>query len=54
LRIPGDLHSFADHRIAMTLRLACLLADGDTRIEGEESTRISFPGFHETLKGLLR
>ena len=53
LAAPAELESFGDHRIAMTLRLACLLAGGESRIRGEECTAISYPGFHRQLEELL-
>ncbi|MBW2618944.1 MAG: 3-phosphoshikimate 1-carboxyvinyltransferase, partial [Deltaproteobacteria bacterium] len=46
------LDSFADHRLAMTLRLASLMAGTETEIEGEASTAVSYPGFHDDLKRL--
>jgi 3-phosphoshikimate 1-carboxyvinyltransferase len=52
LKAPQRLNSYGDHRMAMTLRLAALLADTEPAIDGEESTAISYPGFHETLKRL--
>jgi 3-phosphoshikimate 1-carboxyvinyltransferase len=54
LKSVSRLDSFGDHRIAMTLRLAGVLADSDPWIEGESSVNISYPGFHDTLKGLSR
>jgi len=54
LKAPDGLESFGDHRIAMTLRLAGLLTDAEPEIKGEESTVISYPGFHETLERLRR
>lgn len=54
LNALAGLESFGDHRIAMTLRLAGLLTDSEPRIKGEESTVISYPGFHETLERLRR
>jgi 3-phosphoshikimate 1-carboxyvinyltransferase len=54
LKPVSRLDSFGDHRIAMTLRLASLLADTDPFIDGEPSVDISYPGFHDTLKGLSR
>lgn len=51
---PEKLDSFGDHRIAMTLRLACLAAGGATAIAGEESVGISYPGFHDALKELAK
>lgn len=53
LRAPQRLDSFHDHRIAMTLRVAGLLDGTMPEIAGEESVAISFPGFQETLTGLL-
>lgn len=52
LRPVGDLDSLGDHRIAMSLRIAAMLTDGEPHIKGEESVRISYPEFHETLRRL--
>ena len=54
---PG-LDSLGDHRMAMCLRLALVLAGADrpsaeTAIAGEECAAISYPGFREDLKRLL-
>ncbi len=54
LKSVARLDSFGDHRIAMTLRLASLLAASEPFIDGEGSVNISYPGFHDTLKGLSR
>ncbi len=54
LKAPDRLDSYGDHRIAMTLRLAGLLAEANPLIDREESTAISYPQFHETLERLLR
>lgn len=54
LKCPNQLDSFGDHRIAMTLRLAAFMVGADPHIEGEESTSVSYPGFHETLNELAR
>jgi len=53
LQPAEELDSFGDHRMAMTLRLAALLAGGEPRIKGEESAAVSYPGFGEELKRLL-
>jgi 3-phosphoshikimate 1-carboxyvinyltransferase len=53
LSAPARLDSFGDHRISMTLRLAGLLAGARSEIEGEQCTAISYPGFAQTLEGLL-
>lgn len=54
LKPAQHLDAFDDHRIAMTLRLASVLVGTDAQIEGERSVAISYPGFHDTLKGLNR
>jgi 3-phosphoshikimate 1-carboxyvinyltransferase len=43
-----------DHRVAMALAAAGLLAHGDTVIEGAESASISYPGFWRDLESLCR
>ncbi len=55
---PTPLHganvsSHGDHRLAMALTVAALVAEGETMIEGIECTRDSFPGFENTLAQLL-
>ncbi len=44
--------SFGDHRVAMALAIAGLLADGVTEIEGAECVEISYPGFFDQLESL--
>jgi 3-phosphoshikimate 1-carboxyvinyltransferase len=56
---PARLHGAAvesrgDHRIAMALAVAGLLAQGDTEIEGAECVAISYPGFWDDLEALSR
>jgi len=41
--------SFGDHRIAMALAVAALVAEGTTTIRRADCVDISFPGFFETL-----
>jgi 3-phosphoshikimate 1-carboxyvinyltransferase len=45
--------SHGDHRLAMTLAVAGLIASGATRIDGSESVSKSFPDFEKVLKGLV-
>lgn len=59
LRIYGGkkLHgavceSFDDHRIAMSLAIAGLRAEGNTHIKNADSINISFPGFTDVLETL--
>ncbi|OGW37348.1 MAG: 3-phosphoshikimate 1-carboxyvinyltransferase [Nitrospirae bacterium RBG_13_39_12] len=54
-RLKGAfLESYRDHRIAMSLSIAALIADGTTTINGISSAKISFPGFFETLRRLTK
>ena len=47
------VHSHRDHRLAMTLTIAGLIADGETVIEDAEAIEISYPEFFKTLETLL-
>jgi len=50
VRLKGTrLNSFNDHRIAMALAIAALVAEGDSLIEDAECTAVSFPGFWEII-----
>ena len=52
-RLEGArVDSADDHRIAMALAVAGLLAEGETEIVGAECVDISFPDFFEVLDGL--
>ena len=44
--------SHGDHRLAMMLAVAGLIADGETIIDGSEAINKSFPDFERTLKSL--
>ena len=44
--------SHGDHRLAMALAVAGLLASGETSIEGSESVDVSYPGFWRDLEAL--
>jgi 3-phosphoshikimate 1-carboxyvinyltransferase len=46
--------SFKDHRIAMSMAVASLIANGPTTIKDAECVSISFPTFWELLKDLTR
>ena len=46
--------SYGDHRIAMTMAVAGLLAQGSTVISGAEAASVSYPSFWDTLKELSR
>jgi 3-phosphoshikimate 1-carboxyvinyltransferase len=60
LRVPGgqklhgaEIDSGSDHRIAMAFAVAALRAEGETKIHGAESARISFPEFFEMLEQVV-
>ncbi len=44
--------SFDDHRIAMAMGVAALVASGETTITNAECASVSFPGFWEMLERL--
>jgi 3-phosphoshikimate 1-carboxyvinyltransferase len=44
--------SAGDHRVAMALAVAGMLADGETEIEDAECVDISYPGFWDQLEAL--
>ena len=53
-RLQGAVcESYNDHRIAMSLAVAALLAEGKTVIRNSECIDISFPGFEKTLQKLI-
>lgn len=45
----AECFSHGDHRIAMALTIAGLMAEGETVISGAECVSISFPGFFESV-----
>ncbi len=54
-RLKGArVRSFADHRIAMTLVIAGLIAQGETVVENVDCIKISFPDFWKILNELIR
>ena len=48
----AHVDSHGDHRLAMSLIVAGLLAKGETVVEGTECIEDSFPGFMRILEGL--
>ncbi|MCA6071590.1 MAG: 3-phosphoshikimate 1-carboxyvinyltransferase [Endomicrobium sp.] len=48
------LDSFEDHRIAMTLAIASLIAGGETVIKDSNCVDVSFPGFYEILRDICK
>ena len=45
----SPVHSYGDHRIAMSMAVAGLCAEGETTIDGAEAAGVSYPGFWDTL-----
>ena len=50
----ADIHTYKDHRIAMSFAIAALAAEGTTHIEDADCVKISYPGFYEDLERLSR
>ncbi|QLD87548.1 3-phosphoshikimate 1-carboxyvinyltransferase [Natronomonas salina] len=48
----ATVEGYDDHRIVMSLAVAALVADGETRIEGAEHVDVSFPDFFDVLADL--
>ena len=48
----AECQSLGDHRIAMTMGIAGLLARGETAVAGAEAANASYPGFWDTLHEL--
>ncbi len=52
-RLQGtECHSHWDHRLAMALGIAALVAEGETLIQDAEAVTISYPGFWQDLEML--
>ncbi len=49
----GKVKSYGDHRIAMMLSVANLIADGQVKIDDVKCIETSFPGFKKLLGGLV-
>ena len=48
----APVRSYKDHRIAMTLAVTALCAEGTTEIQDAECVNISYPNFYEDLRKL--
>jgi 3-phosphoshikimate 1-carboxyvinyltransferase len=46
-------HSYGDHRVAMTMAIAGLVAEGETQVEDADCIDTSFPDFDKYLRRLL-
>jgi 3-phosphoshikimate 1-carboxyvinyltransferase len=50
----ASVESLGDHRMAMALSVAGLVASGETMVDNEEVVDVSFPNFFEILDGLTK
>ncbi|WRP05067.1 3-phosphoshikimate 1-carboxyvinyltransferase [Rossellomorea aquimaris] len=50
----GEVHSWGDHRIGMTLAVASLITSSDVFLEGADAVNISYPTFFEHINKLLK
>ncbi|MGC8938684.1 MAG: 3-phosphoshikimate 1-carboxyvinyltransferase, partial [Thermodesulfovibrio sp.] len=50
----AQVYSYKDHRIAMALSIAALIAEGETVIKDADCVDISFPEFYHLLETLQR
>ena len=48
----GDVNSFHDHRVAMSLAMAATIAEDEVRIRDVDNVDTSFPGFRECVAGI--
>ena len=50
--VGAEVDSFGDHRIAMSMAIAGLVAKGNTSINDADCVNVSYPGFFKALAGL--
>lgn len=50
--VGTDVDSYTDHRIAMSLAIAALTAQGETHIHRAEAAAVSYPNFIPTLQSI--
>ena len=48
------IDSHLDHRVAMSFAVAAMNAEGETEITGAECVDISYPGFYEDMRKLVK
>ncbi len=49
----GAADACSDHRLAMAFAIAALAAERESRIDGADTVAVSYPGFFETMEGLV-
>jgi 3-phosphoshikimate 1-carboxyvinyltransferase len=52
--VGTELDSYTDHRIAMSLAIAALMAKGQTTIHRAEAASISYPTFFDSLRSIIQ
>ncbi len=52
--VGAELDSYTDHRIAMSLAIAAMMATGKTTIDRAEAASISYPTFFDSLRSIVR
>jgi 3-phosphoshikimate 1-carboxyvinyltransferase len=52
--VGAELDSYTDHRIAMSLAIAAMMATGTTTIDRAEAASISYPTFFDSLRSIIR
>ena len=50
--VGAECRSYGDHRLAMALGVAGLLAEGETKVRGAESAAVTYPAFWDDLQKL--
>ena len=48
----GEVESYHDHRVAMSLAIAGTIADGEVLVRGVDNVDTSFPGFKDLMTRL--
>jgi 3-phosphoshikimate 1-carboxyvinyltransferase len=51
--VGAQVDSYTDHRIAMSLAIAALMAKGVTKIDRAEAASISYPTFFDSLRSIV-
>lgn len=51
--VGAELDSYTDHRIAMSLAIAAIMATGETKIDRAEAASISYPTFFDSLRSIV-
>lgn len=48
------IHTYKDHRVAMSFAVASLVADGETTLDDESCVNISYPAFFRDMQALCK